>query len=241
MTQHAPAGTSNGGQFVSGGGSHPSDAALHRVLGGLTHADLVKAFSVNGLTAKHVKTEPFDIEGTRGVGVLFHLHNQSGQKVGFIRRSFQVTSTGEKHVEHDQFKLSTEYQGKGTAKSLLKNSVELYQKHGISKIKLDAGMDAGRYVWASMGFVANPKAVAQYRDAFSKWVAEHHREHATQAAHDIARMTSMHEISQYSTKEHHLGKQFLMHAADRIPEWRGEMSVKNDNPQFQHFKKKIGL
>jgi len=240
---------------------HHDDAALQHMSGtGITHADLQASFSTHGLNARHTKTEILtDKDGAQSAKANFTLHDDTGKQVGWIEHSFGKDKKGEKFVKHDHIQLHESLQGKGYAKAQLKNSVEMYQKHNIDKIKLEAGLDAGRYVWAHMGFSSGPKGTAFYKDELKKyiknWAGEQpnaylqgrakerglsHEQAAAALAHIETHVNSMHDISEFKAGGKHIGKHFLLDA-QHLPTWQGTMKLKDGEPGYEHFKKKLGL
>lgn len=213
-------------------GAHKDDHKLQKFVGGLTHADLSKAFSVKGLEARHLETRSYNERGKKGTITKFSLHDSTGNPIGIVSRSFTVDSKGNRVVEHDKVDLDKKFQGNGTAKALLKNSVELYKKHGIEQIKLAAGLDAGRYVWAHMGFVAQPAEVGKYKKALQLA----HPEHAAQ----VAKLKTIQDVAEFKVGTDHIGKQFLL-SVRHIDPWHGVMELRDGHPPYEHFKKKIGL
>ncbi len=96
-------------------------------------------------------------EGWSEVSMEMDLDSPStGRPVGRMDRLFRFPRGGEPSVHHQLFELDPQLQGKGVAKELLANSVELYEQAGISKVTLFAALDVGGYAWAKYGFCPEP-------------------------------------------------------------------------------------
>ena len=63
-----------------------------------------------------------------------------------------------KTVVHNLVQLRAGFQGKGIAKKLLRESIDLYQKMGIEKVTLHAGREVGGYAWVRYGFKPTQKS-----------------------------------------------------------------------------------
>jgi len=72
----------------------------------------------------------------------------------YLQRKF-VFYKDEKKIEvyHNQFELDDKRQNTGLSKKIMKESLDLYESLGVSKVYLYATFDVGSYVWAKYGFV----------------------------------------------------------------------------------------
>lgn len=265
---HAPAGTSNGGQFVSKGGgggggeskpekakkpkaegekprskrqtqeAHEHHDAHGNVLSKEPHKqlsehfgrpvsmhDLAQAFSGGSHFKVSIEKIDFDSERVKGyggfevVGVV-HDHGtaaKDNKQAGRVKRVFSKDMHPDDgrdvhSVEHHVLDLPKHMQGKGGAKELLSNSQHFYDKHGVDKIELTAGLDIGRYAWARMGFTARSKDVDVYRKAFVQHLTDKglHAE-----AVEAGKIKGMHQIADFKSADgHRHGKDFLIHAGN---------------------------
>ena len=92
---------------------------------------------------------PIDFDGP--------LYLPLGSKVGTMSRTIWPTKG---LAEHAYLNLEDPYQGKGIAKNLLRNQVDLYNKMGLNNVDVDASLSMGGYAWPKYGFI--PKS-------FSEW------------------------------------------------------------------------
>jgi GNAT superfamily N-acetyltransferase len=79
------------------------------------------------------------------------------------RQTFTVTQTidvQKKTAELSLFQVSKAMQGKGIAKSFVRNLLDVYSKAGIGKIDMEANVDVGAYAWARYGWV--PKSPGEW-------------------------------------------------------------------------------
>lgn len=77
---------------------------------------------------------------------------EEGVRAGTMARYFDFGDADGPVVEHAYFSLSPEFQDAGLARTILSNSVKLYQKLGIDRVTLQAGLSVGGYAWAKYGF-----------------------------------------------------------------------------------------
>lgn len=66
-----------------------------------------------------------------------------------------------KSVEHDYFLLPPEVQGGSIAKTILRNSLDIYDSMGLDRITLHANINVGGYAWSRYGF--KPKSKGWWR------------------------------------------------------------------------------
>ena len=78
--------------------------------------------------------------------------DESGKEAGCMSRSINFSDREAPYVEHCYFRLEKEFQKGGIGKSILSNSVKMYDKLGIGKVYLSAGLSVGGYAWAKYGF-----------------------------------------------------------------------------------------
>jgi hypothetical protein len=65
-------------------------------------------------------------------------------------------------MHHDKWVIDKSARGTGAAKKALADSIDLYSKMGVKKLKLTANEDAGGYVWARFGFKPETPETAHY-------------------------------------------------------------------------------
>lgn len=78
--------------------------------------------------------------------------DESGKEAGCMSRSVNFTDKEAPYVEHCYFRLEKEFQKGGIGKNILSNSMKMYDKLGIEKVYLSAGLSVGGYAWAKYGF-----------------------------------------------------------------------------------------
>lgn len=83
------------------------------------------------------------------------LHDPTnGNYIGFIDR---IINPAEKYATHAYLDVSPAYRGNGIVPQMLKNQVDTYQKMGLEKVKVSAGLSAGGYTWLKYGFLPSQK------------------------------------------------------------------------------------
>jgi GNAT superfamily N-acetyltransferase len=88
--------------------------------------------------------------------------SSGGERIATATRTFDLN---ERVVKHAGFSVTPERRGRGLATLLTRNSVDAYREVGITKVTLSAGMDAGGYVWARLGFLPSKDEWRQVRGA----------------------------------------------------------------------------
>lgn len=69
-----------------------------------------------------------------------------------------ILNQGGKQVSHDWFEIPASLQGKGITKKVMLDSMALYERIGVKRISIHAGLSQGGYVWAKYGFVPSESA-----------------------------------------------------------------------------------
>jgi GNAT superfamily N-acetyltransferase len=86
---------------------------------------------------------------------------KSGEEVGQMSRQITFPKDSAPEVYHAYFRLAPELQSQGLGKSLLAQSVELYDQIGVESVSVDAGLSVGGYAWAKYGFKPDSPAEAK--------------------------------------------------------------------------------
>lgn len=198
----------------------------------LSKADLAQAFD----GGKHFSTqeERVSVSGDR-MRASYNLV-KDGERLGSIQRNFTRNGDGSYSVYHAYFELQEKAQGGGGAKEVFRNSVAFYQKHGVKEITVTAGLDKGRYVWASYGFRASAADVTTYRTAF---VDHLNRNGHGDAAARAGAIREMHQIADFKVKGQRVGKDFLLNHTQHLPMWSGRMEVSAKDPGFRRLQRKL--
>lgn len=72
----------------------------------------------------------------------------------FVNRYFERSGRhGPMFVKHDHMELPHAMQGKGVAKTFMRDSMELYEQLGVQEVTMFANIDVGGYAWSKYGFV----------------------------------------------------------------------------------------
>ena len=99
--------------------------------------------------------------GNDGVTLKYKAIDKAADKEVDIERSFSLNPKKKdydfleqerKTAEHSLFYLSEELGSTGIGKKILNKSIDFYDKIGIERIELDAGLAVGKYIWARVGF-----------------------------------------------------------------------------------------
>ncbi len=124
-------------------------------------------------------------------------------------------------------------QGKGSAKSVLRNSIAVMKKLGISKCELQANMDVGGYAWAKFGFLPHQEDWDRERkDMLEKTktikMSATARKKVTQILNDQD-PRAMHVLSDMKDGEFSVGKHLLLGS-----DWNGVLDL-NDKASYRRF------
>lgn len=159
-----------GGQFTSAGGTGaaPAKAKLDKVAVKGELKKFVDPGSDDGaldtvaehLAAKDISADEFEKGMFAGLatnkprfGRTYapgHIGMSANISGGVLRRSIDFSDNT---ASHDYLALNPATTGTGTAKKLLSSQVALYEKLGLSAVKVHANINVGGYAWAKYGFV----------------------------------------------------------------------------------------
>ena len=107
------------------------------------------------------KDEKLKITWVRGVKNSLAMVAANEKNTVRISRSFVKNESGWT-ARHLLFEIPKKYQGTGSAKSMLRSSVEQYDRMGVTRIETHANINVGGYAWARLGFSAdNPTEIRQ--------------------------------------------------------------------------------
>ncbi|GAB6842363.1 hypothetical protein HNR00_003571 [Methylorubrum rhodinum] len=129
-------------------------------------------------------------------------------------------------VRHTYFELPKKYQGGGNAKTMLRSSVEAYDRIGVARIDAHANLNVGGYAWARLGFAPDRPTVV--REALEMAVRRAPRTPHAQATRVILDTSSdddlMHNLARARGADGEpLGRKILGPKAD----WDGHLDLKN--------------
>lgn len=205
-------------------------------------SDLKAAFTPDGFQTK-IHTARVDHENGKATLSLAMSISKDGKPAGIINRTVQRDKKGQLTVHHEAFDLDSEFQGHGAAKSVMRKSLQAYEKAGVHAVHVDA-MDVGRYTWASMGFrsrkevrdVDLPEAHAKLGEFIDKIGLSAHRRELLAKAPDFP------EIAALTHNGRPIGREFLLHDGQpRLDIWSGELRIDRADPYYQHARHKLGL
>lgn len=205
-------------------------------------SDLKAAFTPDGFQTK-IHTARVDHENGKATLNLAMSISKDGKPAGIINRTAQRDKKGRLIIHHEAFDLDPEFQGHGAAKSVMRKSLEAYEKAGVHAVHVDA-TDVGRYTWASMGFrsrkevrdVDLPEAHAKLGEFIDKIGLSAHRRELLAKAPDFP------EIAALTHNGRPIGREFLLHDKQpRLDIWSGELRIDRADPYYQHARHKLGL
>lgn len=209
----------------SSGGSVKTDPVFDKK-SGVTLAHVKSAFTPKGFDSVVDRVKPSDKHGESEIKISLY---KNGKRVGEINREF-----GDGEVYHSHFTLSRELQGKGVAKEVFKNSLDLYEKMGVKKITFQSD-GVGKYAWASLGF----KEV-EGRERLVPAFANHLRGLglAKQARELEEKNTTPRDIASFKVGGKSVGRDFLL--SPNAPMWFAEIKVNRGDPDYEYLRGRIG-
>lgn len=205
-------------------------------------SDLKAAFTPDGFQTK-IHTARVDHENGKATLSLAMSIFKDGKPAGIINRTMQRDKKGRLIIHHEAFDLDPEFQGHGAAKSVMRKSLQAYEKAGVHAVHVDA-TDVGRYTWASMGFRASseigdltlPTARAKLGEYIDKIGLSAYRKELLAKAPDLP------EIAALTHNGRPIGREFLLHDGQpRLDIWSGELRIDRADPYYQHARHKLGL
>lgn len=228
---------------------------------------LAESFSAPGhfkAELDHHSYNPHD----KKLHVSYSLRDASGQRVGSLSRNFRKDDKGRISVYHADFQLNDSAQGSGAAKKMFASAVMMYKKAGVKEITVSAGLDKGRYVWASFGFQAPAHEVERFKSSFVNHLntaAQEHERAASAAAAGNPRnqitkvekakavklraaavaattkIKTMQHIADFKHGGVKFGKDWLLNVGNSMPMWHGKITLSASDPGYRRLRKKIGL
>lgn len=119
----------------------------------VSDADLLTRFSVEHAGYAIVPTLTGVVRKKGEVRLNLMIMDEQGNRVGSVIRFLREGDHGEIFADHDWFNI--EYpsaQGKGLAQAFNDNALAQYQRLGVDRIELHAGLTVGPYAWARQGY-----------------------------------------------------------------------------------------
>jgi hypothetical protein len=177
-----PAGSPTGGQFTGSGGDKPSSGKKGKaekvsdfakdgiILDQATRVDSEQGKKFLDLWNEHVDEAPAEFkknfvgglpgtmsvtfrEATNVITVSGGLYDKEGPEATKIGEYTRDIDLDDHNATSSFFRLYHGKTGKDVGKKMLKANVEMYQKMGVTKVKLHANIDVGGYAWAKYGYV----------------------------------------------------------------------------------------
>jgi len=178
----------------------------------------------------------YPLDDADGVEVTWRLRNSSGEAVGRVVREFSTDSvTGALEVMHVHFDLDKNIQGSGIGRAVLGNMMAVYQRAGVTAIKLHAGLTVGGYAWAKYGFTPTQKSWDSLRSDMKTPWAHDEKVSAVLANSDPKGIWKIADSkTPTSNGENTVGKSALMGKG-----WRGELRL-DDKSAMSRFNKYLG-
>ena len=192
---------------------------VSKMLGGMAPRSLTTRFDKNGAY----------ING--------NLVGDGGKYLGHINRQIDLKK---KTAYHQSLELMPDAQGKGLAKEILANQIELYQKIGLDRVSLTAGLDRGGYAWAKYGFLPTPGYWASLRGDLQRSLMQlsNHGKITKQQfdavqpllqSEDPHSMWAISDVTSPTADGRPLGKQLLSGTG-----WSGQLNLK-DKDSMERF------
>lgn len=230
------------------GRATPSDVACawRERAGDGFEESLKSLFGGTPLTCKNANVSAFLRDG-KLESLDFDMRLQAkgcGDRAGTMARSFEFTHPDGPTVYHSYFSLAPEFQDAGIAKRILGNSLELYDRLGIERVSLTAGLEVGGYAWARYGFKPESKESLRELQDEVRWNLDQlgvsTRTHSLVSrlldSDDPKSVWTLSDLDMmvtgYDGGRMKLGKALLMGTA-----WDGELDLKDDESRerFQQY------
>ena len=136
------------------------------------------------------------------------IKDPSGNVVGAYQRYYTLGEDGRPEVSHASFFLDESVQNTGIGRELFNAQVDAYEKHGVSKVNLDAA-EIGKYVWTKAGFEwTRPGQFDQVRDLLRGQLTDRYGTAATDKL--MSAINTPQDIARLTVDGERVGKDFLI-------------------------------
>jgi hypothetical protein len=98
-----------------------------------------------------------------------YITNKTGEHVAYFERWLHMDEQGKLVATHETLKVNDDQQGKGIAQMFNDHLMNWYQRVGVDRIELVAGMEVGPYAWARQGYRVRGVEGGENR---KRWVAD---------------------------------------------------------------------
>ena len=181
------------------------------------------------------------------VSIRLTLHDEQGNKIGHTRREL-FKENGKLIAKQDELFLGKGDTGtgkganEGLGTKIIRNNYAAYEKLGVVQARIQAAY-VGSYVWAKMGYTANPHDMKALNTDFKKYLSEKGIKHKGdfETAHDIANYAS-------GPTKH--GKDFLIKVVGQNGHsgagesgdagWHGTMNINHNDPGYKTMQAYLG-
>jgi hypothetical protein len=143
---------------------------VKKVIGDYSPVELARGMLERGMPGSYPTISTWEYEGRTFLGISSGVDSDesSGGSPEQIERTFVREVDGTLTVSHSTFKLPESKRGAGIAKTVLRDSMNEYEKIGVDKIKLTANLNVGSYAWAKFGF--NAKDPLELADSLRSFI-----------------------------------------------------------------------
>ena len=192
---------------------------------------VMRVLGVNSLGGDKMVIRAGAFDGTINV-------SGGGDDIRRIHRTFWPDGI----VDHRNLQLHPDAQGKGIAKKLMREAMDLYADMGIKRVDLLANIDTGAYAWARYGFVPRERVWFRLRDIinakFVKWQRVAISEHTPISSDDVARLNkilhstdpkAIWQLADFEAGGEKIGKELMMGET-----WPGSLDL-NDKESMARF------
>ena len=192
---------------------------------------VMRVLGVNSLGGDKMVIRAGAFDGTINV-------SGGGDDIRRIHRTFWPDGI----VDHRNLQLHPDAQGKGIAKKLMREAVDLYEDMGIKRVDLLANIDTGAYAWARYGFAPRERVWFRLRDIinakFVKWQRVAISEHTPISSDDVARLNkilhstdpkAIWQLADFEAGGEKIGKELMMGET-----WPGSLDL-NDKEAMARF------
>jgi len=137
-----------------------------------TPGNVRQMFSSPGLVPGTMRVVAANHSTRPSIKVAFEISDTKGKPVGTMTRLFKKDSEGNPMVYHSFFELKRDFQGGGRAGALFGQGLKGYQKLGVKKIGVSAGLTAGPYTWARFGFDPDDDGREKLKQKFTRFASK---------------------------------------------------------------------
>jgi hypothetical protein len=132
-----------------------SEAEVRKMLKGSEPGDVLDALAAGFEGKIPIKNATVTAHASQ-LSIKFDNGGSGDEKLS-VERQIYLPENGEKYAYHAYYHMPKGQQGEGVGKAFFRDALKEYDRLGITRVKVSAGLDGGKYAWARYGFIPSPE------------------------------------------------------------------------------------